>query len=68
MWTMLFTKYLPFLLNLLISWILEWIALSALNQGGKAQGLEAVLEFSVCIGDVLTYRLFIGCVLIYGVP
>lgn len=43
--------------------------MGALNQGGQAGGMGAVLEFSVCIGDVvLVYGLYTGCVLIDGVP
>lgn len=58
-----------FFLNLLINLVLEWISLGALNQGGQAQGMGVVLEFSVCVGDVvLTYRLYIGRVVIYGNP
>lgn len=45
-----------FFYNVLISWLLEWIVLGALNEGGQAQGMGAVLEFSVCIECVLLYR------------
>lgn len=43
----------PCPLDFLISWILAWIPLSALNQVGQAEGVEAALEFSVCICDVM---------------
>lgn len=42
----------PFPLDFLIIWVLEQVALGALNQGGQAEGVEAALAFSVCLGDV----------------